>query len=873
MNAERFDFPRPTVIFLIIIAFALSLISAIPSFWNEKIEDAAIDLQFKIRGERNFSDQFVFVYISAEDIRALGGWPISRDYYGYMTHALRTLGAKVIAFDILFEKPANPYREYDEILADLFAISGNVCLPMTFTEFSPDAEGETKNRDNFPTGKKPVFPLQPLRDHAAGIGFSNLGGGGTVRKIPPAAVSEGGFTFSLGVEIVRLYWGSGETPVVNSGELRLKDAAGNVVSVPLDNRGRIRLNYPGDLKRINHIGFVNLLQTFDENPDSLNLAGKIVLIAATSPGLPVLRSIPFSDVYPASLIHATAAENIIFRNCLREVPVFVHWLIIFMIIFLALAVRKIFDRKWRILTGAAVWVGYFIAAMLFFSLFSLILPLFYPTLAYIATHGYLVIAKQKKERTEQHSLKHLLEQQIQKKETELNETKSASEAIQRELSSRQADSEQYRELAQERQQAILQLESDLRDLQGYIHPEKPFSLGEFPEIIHAPESKMTEVLALVSRVRSADIPVLIEGETGTGKEIIACAIHQSGPRKNKPFVAVNCGALPETLLESELFGHEKGSFTGALSQRRGRFEIADGGTIFLDEISETSPAFQARLLRVLQEGAFERVGGEKTLSVDVRIIAACNRDLQSEMDKGNFRADLFYRLNGFPLKLPPLRERTEDIPLLAVHFLKKHAHQTVTQISDQAMTALKNYRWPGNVRELENAIRRAAIMAQSVKREIIQSADLPPEILQGSSPAAEDIYKPLETQIIESLRVLQFSHSAITQTAKTLGDRDRGTITEYFRGICFEEFVKADHDLEKAAKAVAASTEKEVVEQVRKKIEGYLSNLYPLPEIDANLETSTIEDIDTAAYSQFKGLPKKYHSYLLQIIAFLQSKQ
>jgi hypothetical protein len=135
------------------------------------------------------------------------------------------------------------------------------------------------------------------------------------------------------------------------------------------------------------------------------------------------------------------------------------------------------------------------------------------------------------------------------------------------------------------------------------------------------------------------------------------------------------------------------------------------------------------------------------------------------------------------------------------------------------------------------------------------------------------MYKSLETQIIESLRVLQFSHSAITQTAKTLGDRDRGTITEYFRGICFEEFVKADHDLEKAAKAVAASTEKEVVEQVRKKIEGYLSNLYPLPEIDANLETSTIEEIDTAAYSQFKGLPKKYHSYLLQIIAFLQSKQ
>jgi transcriptional regulator with GAF, ATPase, and Fis domain len=511
--------------------------------------------------------------------------------------------------------------------------------------------------------------------------------------------------------------------------------------------------------------------------------------------------------------------------------------------------------------------------MFLFSLANLILPLFYPTLVYIAAHAYLLLARQKRERSQQHSLKQLLEQQAHKKETELDAAKSALETLQTELTSRQADSEQNRILAEERQRAILQLESELRDLKGYIQPEQPHSPGEFSEIIHAPESKMAESLALVSRIRSADIPVLIEGETGTGKEIIARAIHQTGSRKNKPFVAVNCGALPETLLESELFGHERGSFTGAQSRRRGRFEIADGGTIFLDEITETSPAFQARLLRVLQEGTFERVGGEKTLTVDVRIIAACNRDLQSEMEKGDFRPDLFYRLNGFPVKLPPLRERTEDIPLLAAHFLKKHAHKSLTQISDQVMRVLKSYRWPGNVRELENVIRRADIMAQSVKREIIQSDDLPPEILQSSSSTiAEDIYKSLEIQIIESLRALQFSHSAITQTAKALGDRDRGTITEYFRGICFEEFVKADYDIEKTATEVAASAEDEVVERVRKKIEGYLSNLYPLPEIAAALEYPNIEDIDTAAYSQFKGLPKKYHSYLLQIITYLQKE-
>jgi DNA-binding NtrC family response regulator len=212
--------------------------------------------------------------------------------------------------------------------------------------------------------------------------------------------------------------------------------------------------------------------------------------------------------------------------------------------------------------------------------------------------------------------------------------------------------------------------------------------------------------------------VLILGENGTGKEMLARAIHEESPRAASPFVAVSCAALPETLIESELFGHEKGAFTGAASARKGRFELADTGTLFLDEISELTPAVQVKLLRVLQERSFERLGGTKTLSVDIRLIAASNRDLEQEVEAGRFRRDLFYRLNVVPLTLPPLRERSEDVPLLAAHFAakaaEKHGHQPV-ELDTVLLEALQEYEWPGNVRELENLIERLVVLTPGPK--------------------------------------------------------------------------------------------------------------------------------------------------------------
>src|SRR5512143_985602 len=223
---------------------------------------------------------------------------------------------------------------------------------------------------------------------------------------------------------------------------------------------------------------------------------------------------------------------------------------------------------------------------------------------------------------------------------------------------------------------------------------------------------MQKVFTLIRQVAETNSTVLITGESGTGKELVARAVHFNSPRKDGPFVTVNCGALPETLLESELFGYMKGAFTGAASNKQGLFEAADGGTLFLDEISATTPALQIKLLRVLQEREFMRVGGTVDIKMDARVIAASNRDLLSEVSKGTFREDLYYRLNVIPIPLPSLRERREDIPLLVEFFLKKFSGgKEPKKITPEAMNLLMNQRWPGNVRELENTIERLVIMA------------------------------------------------------------------------------------------------------------------------------------------------------------------
>jgi transcriptional regulator with GAF, ATPase, and Fis domain len=285
--------------------------------------------------------------------------------------------------------------------------------------------------------------------------------------------------------------------------------------------------------------------------------------------------------------------------------------------------------------------------------------------------------------------------------------------------------------------------------------------------------RMKEVYQFLKRAAPADSTVLIEGESGTGKELAARALHRNSPRANKPFVAINCSAIPETLLESDLFGHERGAFTGAASLKKGRLEVADGGVVFLDEIGELAPTLQVKLLRVLQEREFERVGGIHSIKVDIRLIAATNCNLEQAVRDGSFRQDLYYRLAVLKITMPPLRDRKDDIPMLVRHFMQKHAKrckQKPRPVSREALACMENYDWPGNVRELENAIERALVLASS---DIILPEDLPesllerpplPEMVEASYHAA---VKELKKRLI--LEAVAQTQGSYADAARILG--------------------------------------------------------------------------------------------------------
>ncbi len=298
-----------------------------------------------------------------------------------------------------------------------------------------------------------------------------------------------------------------------------------------------------------------------------------------------------------------------------------------------------------------------------------------------------------------------------------------------------------------------------------------------PASIIGSSAAMRELFALMDRVAVTETTVLVAGESGTGKELVARAIHERSPRSDRPFVAVNCAAMPESLIESELFGHERGAFTGAQELRRGRFEQADSGTLFLDEIGELSLAVQAKLLRVIQEGEYQRVGGSATLRSDARVIAATNRDLEREVVDGRFRPDLYWRLAVFPLRVPPLRERRSDIVLLADYFAEKQgrrAGKPIARISSPAIDLLCMYHWPGNVRELENAIERAIVLSTD---SVIHAYHLPPSLQSadstGTGPAStlDASLARLERELL--VEALKQSRGNSAEAARQLGITER----------------------------------------------------------------------------------------------------
>jgi two-component system nitrogen regulation response regulator NtrX len=287
---------------------------------------------------------------------------------------------------------------------------------------------------------------------------------------------------------------------------------------------------------------------------------------------------------------------------------------------------------------------------------------------------------------------------------------------------------------------------------------------------------INEVRNIIRQAAGSDARIMITGENGTGKELVAREIHRKSERSEKPFVEVNCAAIPDNLIESELFGHEKGSFTGAVQQRRGKFELADGGSLFLDEVADMSLSAQAKVLRVIQEMTFQRIGGENTIEVDVRIIVATNKDIQEEVRHGRFREDLFFRLNVIPVTVPPLRERPEDVPLLLTHFLKEFSGEgTARRFSEEALEYLQLHNWPGNVRELKNFVERISIMSSA---EEISSEEVKEYLDEGPKGGEDPLESYLEMGLTEArdaferdylVQKLRENGNNISRTAQQLG--------------------------------------------------------------------------------------------------------
>lgn len=310
------------------------------------------------------------------------------------------------------------------------------------------------------------------------------------------------------------------------------------------------------------------------------------------------------------------------------------------------------------------------------------------------------------------------------------------------------------------------IENEIKDFLAWVHSKEHYRFGD----IIGKSLEMQKILELIARIAQTDITVLVDGESGTGKELVAQSIHQHSRRAHNPFVVVNCGALPETLLESELFGYVRGAFTGAVHNKKGLFEEANHGTVFLDEIGETSLATQVKLLRFLQEGEIKPVGSNRTLSLDVRLIAATNKNLEQLVKEGTFRRDLYYRLNVIQITIPPLRERKEDIVPLIEYFIKKYAakmHKTVLGVTEEAGHLFCQYSWPGNVRELENAIERAIALCSTT---LLTRHDLPPEVVQNRAtkinlvPAHDMTLKDLEkTHIANTLRKHNWNYELVTR--------------------------------------------------------------------------------------------------------------
>jgi len=840
---------------ILIILFALFMQPTLKS-----VDDSYTDVKFDFRGKQQIDTSIVILFFTDDDLKELGGFINLPNHTALIISALNNLGVSSIGINILFDEMGN-YQSSERrhfistvkslpniSLACYFQNIGSVVdslktietdnIDSTNKNFSPDFKVE---HANLSTGLKLLAPYPTLIKNEQ-MGHLNYYGETVARKIPLVVKSSSGKIIpSFSLELMRVFLNIPKDSIVineNTVELKAKEKK---ISIPAKN-GEMLINYSGsseNLLRFTVVEFLNAYINFltGKTPGLplVTFKNKIVLLAIDSKIQGQYLINPFNERMPIIGVQANAIDTILRRRFIYEFSPWVVYLISFIMLFIICYILLNFNSVISFIITVLLIVIYMALSFYLFSqnIQLPVHPILLAPLAVIISLIYkvgIIQRNDKKIETIENGISFStddkkLEKEENKPEIILSNIGSTSEEI---------DTQQYSEF----------------NKINFDDVKKVFN-----GMVYDVTSPLNKIVETIKKIAPSNAAVLITGESGTGKELVAKSIHNLSHRKNQKYVAINCATIQETLLESELFGHEKGAFTGADKQKIGLFETANRGTLFLDEISEMSESLQSKLLRVLQSNEFYRVGSVDPIKIDVRIIAATNKDPKLEIRAKRFREDLFYRLNTILIELQPLSKRKKDISVLIHNFLEKENVQDFI-LSKDVFETLVNYNWPGNVRQLEGVVERAVIFAKSENRKEIRLKDLPSELTKNSSVG------DLEENILELLRRKNFSRNSINETARELGGLHRGTVTEYIRGILLKELSQNNFDLNKVSEIMAGTNETKIINYVKKKNKEYIFNIHK----HVNKKLSLEENVELLK-KKYKNLPKRYHAFLEKFVA------
>jgi DNA-binding NtrC family response regulator/CHASE2 domain-containing sensor protein len=806
MKVKRINIIK-IILIVIITAFMLLFYPSARS-----LDTSITELMHSIAGEKSPDSSIVIIEISEEDIEKIGPWPIKRSFYALLINNLEKFNVKKIGIEVFLSAKYVSQAIYDRVLQNEIEKNSNIVLSSVAGQISE--AGKLFKTDSL------SFPSPKLVQQEVSSGHIN-------------------FIKKYGVHI----------PLkLSNGELIEKAFSSQLIDNKIIYDDIIKINFISSWQKFRKYSLIEFMQMAQSGDRELkSLKDKIIIIGVSDPLLAANITTRFDDNIPGVALHAFALDNLLnerwFNNKFYDLSIIIF--IIFIILILVFYNRFNLNLAHYIIFLSIFLIVSFILNRFFYIELAYIFYLI-PLLILFLVDSYDKLRENRKLLSGYYNETELLKRLLNVKEKEL-------ELLQKELNFTSSDG------AQPLIQKIKFLKSEIEKIKDndndklkadYIKNE---TSQNFNGIVYKSQV-MQNAVDLILKTAPSDATVLITGESGTGKELVARAIHNLSKRRHNNFIAINCAALTESLLESELFGHVKGAFTGALSDKPGKFELANDGTIFLDEIGETSENFQLKLLRVLQSGEYDKVGGEKTLKTNVRVISATNKNLKELVKEKKFREDLYYRLNVINIHLAPLRERKEDIDVITEYFLNRNGENL--QISVAALKALNEYEWKGNVRELESVILRAKVFCQSADRNLIQLNDLPEEIIKNSKIAFEDL-------VIESLRNKKFSHSSINETAKELGSVNRTLISENFRGYAFKILFENNFDLDKSALLISGSKEDDVINKVRSKLEIWINNIKKDIKPDGNNDFIAIKVL---LNSKYKNLPQKFHIYLDEVI-------